>query len=130
MGRVLVDTSAWVEAIRRQGEAGVAGMVRNAVAAGRGGALRPVLLELWNGAQSEDERQLRELERVLDRAPITEEGWNTACALARSCRRSGVSAPAMDLLIAACANSTGWRSCTATRTSTRSNAPTTAAAAA
>jgi predicted nucleic acid-binding protein len=67
-----------------------------------------VLLELWNGAsRTEEARMLRDLERELDAVPTTDDVWRTARAMARACRRKGVSVPATDLLIAACAERHG-----------------------
>lgn len=67
-----------------------------------------VLLELWNGAHgSSEQRLLRELERDLEKVPTPSAVWEEASNLARSCRKAGVSAPATDLLIAACAEHYG-----------------------
>ncbi|MFN2375474.1 MAG: PIN domain-containing protein, partial [Candidatus Binatia bacterium] len=46
---------------------------------------------------------LRDLERVLPELPIDTEVWQAACDLARRARAAGVTVPASDLLIAACA---------------------------
>jgi hypothetical protein len=63
-----------------------------------------VLLELWNGAHGPSEqRLLRELERDLEKVPTPPAVWDSASDLARTCRRAGVSVPATDILIAACA---------------------------
>jgi predicted nucleic acid-binding protein len=63
-----------------------------------------VLLELWNGARAAKEhRLLRELEEELDTVPTTLEVWALARDLARLARSKGITVPAADLLIAACA---------------------------
>ena len=63
-----------------------------------------VRLELWNGAGGEREKKvLREFERLLPDLKIDEDVWGGACELARRARSAGVSVPATDLLIAACA---------------------------
>jgi predicted nucleic acid-binding protein len=63
-----------------------------------------VRLELWNGAAGDRDRKiLRDFEAVLPELPIDDEVWSTAYALARRARAVGVSAPASDILIAACA---------------------------
>lgn len=63
-----------------------------------------VRLELWNGAGGDRERAtLLDFTRVLPELPITAEVWEHAYVLARSCRNAGVSVPATDLLIVACA---------------------------
>jgi predicted nucleic acid-binding protein len=61
-------------------------------------------LELWNGAGGTQEQKiLRDLERLLPMLPINEKVWETSIALARKARAAGVTVPATDLLIAACA---------------------------
>lgn len=63
-----------------------------------------IRLELWNGAGGEHEKKvLREFERVLPELPIDDDVWQAAYELARSARTAGISVPATDLLIAACA---------------------------
>ena len=64
-----------------------------------------IRLELWNGARGESEkRALREFEAVLPEWEIGPEVWETANELARRARAAGLTVPAADLLIAACAN--------------------------
>jgi predicted nucleic acid-binding protein len=63
-----------------------------------------VRLELWNGARGTAEhRMLRDLERELESVPTSSEVWDLATDLGRNCRRKGLTIPAADLLIAACA---------------------------
>jgi predicted nucleic acid-binding protein len=63
-----------------------------------------VRLELWNGAQGpKEQRLLRELEEQLDTVPTTGEVWVLARELARLARGKGLTVPATDLVIAACA---------------------------
>lgn len=103
-GGILVDTSAWIEALRRDGDPEMRALVRAATLEGRAVLCDLVLLELWNGAHGAGEqRLLRELAQDLERVPTPPEVWEAAQSLARTCRASGVSAPATDLLIAACA---------------------------
>jgi len=63
-----------------------------------------VRLELWNGAAGDRDRKiLEDFEAVLPELTIDEEVWSSAYALARQARSAGVSVPATDILIAACA---------------------------
>ena len=63
-----------------------------------------VRLELWNGAGGDREKKvLRDFEKVLPELIIDETVWLEAYDLARRARVAGVSIPATDLLIAACA---------------------------
>jgi predicted nucleic acid-binding protein len=67
-----------------------------------------VRLELWNGAGGDQEKKvLRDLERVLPELPIDDKVWTAAYDLARSARRAGITIPATNLLIAACARRHG-----------------------
>lgn len=103
-GGILVDTSAWIETLRRDGDPEVRASVRAATLEGRAVLCDLVLLELWNGAQgAAEQRLLRELAQDLEKVPTPPAVWEVAQELARTCRLAGVSAPATDLLIAACA---------------------------
>jgi predicted nucleic acid-binding protein len=63
-----------------------------------------VRVELWNGARaSKEHRLLREMEEQLETVPTTPEVWALARELARLARSKGLTVPAADLVIAACA---------------------------
>ena len=67
-----------------------------------------VRLELWNGARGDREKKiLREFERIVPDLAITAAVWDAAFELARHCRVAGVTVPATDLLIYACASHHG-----------------------
>jgi predicted nucleic acid-binding protein len=67
-----------------------------------------VQLELWNGARRDREaRVLRHLESVLVSLPMDEEVWLRAWSLARRARSRGITVPAADIAIAACARRHG-----------------------
>jgi predicted nucleic acid-binding protein len=106
--RLLVDTSAWIDALRRDGDPNIRTAVRTATAEGRAVLCDVVLLELWNGAHgAAEQRILRELEQELEKVSTPPAVWETAIELAQACRKAGLSAPATDLLIAACAEHHG-----------------------
>jgi len=50
-----------------------------------------------------DRKILRDHELWLPELPISEEVWSDAYALSSQCRKAGRTAPAIDVLIAACA---------------------------
>ena len=59
---------------------------------------------MWNGARAtEEHRLLREMEEEIETLPTTPEVWALARDLARLARSKGITVPATDLLIAACA---------------------------
>jgi len=103
--RVLIDTSAWIHALRRAGAAETAAAVGEATTSGRAVLCDMILLELWNGATSEDDKEtLRQLESGLELLETSAEVWTRARKMARQSRAAGVTVPATDLIIAACAD--------------------------
>jgi predicted nucleic acid-binding protein len=103
--RALVDTSAWIDALRQDGDRAIASTVKELTADGQAVLCDVVRLELWNGAGGGAEAKLlRELERELVCVPTTAEVWARARDLARLCRAKGLIVPATDLLVAACAD--------------------------
>ncbi len=105
---VLVDTSSWIHFLRPDGNTAVRARVERALENGDACWCPIVSLELWNGAGGERERAvLRQFERVLAVLPIDEPVWSLARSLAREARRQGITVPATDLLISACARHHG-----------------------
>lgn len=106
--RYLVDTSAWIETLRASGDLAVRAEVSILTADDRVVLCDQVRLELWNGAAGADERRLlRNLEEHLGSVPTTPDVWALARVIARSLRDRGVTIPAADVLIAACARHHG-----------------------
>jgi predicted nucleic acid-binding protein len=100
----LIDTSAWVEALRRDGDEDVRSRVEGLLKTGHAILCDIVILELWNGARGEYERsKLRRITETLDRVPTTDAVWTMANNLATACRTQGITVPSTDLLIAATA---------------------------
>jgi predicted nucleic acid-binding protein len=63
-----------------------------------------VILELWNGARGDDEKErLRQITTTLGHVPTTDAVWIMARNLAVTCRTRGITVPSTDLLIAATA---------------------------
>jgi predicted nucleic acid-binding protein len=104
----LVDTSCWVQALRRNGDAAVREQVRALMEAGEAAWCPIVRLELWNGVGSDhDRRSLKALSDVLPELSMDDEVWQAARDLADRCRKAGKTAPVQDVLIAACARQHG-----------------------
>lgn len=94
--------------LRPDGDAGVRVRVERALEAGLACWCPMVRLELWNGAGGDREKRVfRDLERLLPELPVTPDVWSVSCALARDARSRGVTVPATDILIAACARHHG-----------------------
>lgn len=105
---VLVDTSGWIDALRRDGDPAVRADVRAVTTEGTALLCDVVLLELWNGAKGQAEVELlADLERDVECVPTTAGVWIAAREMARACRKKGVMVPATDLLVAACAQEHG-----------------------
>jgi predicted nucleic acid-binding protein len=99
----LVDASSWIEYLRgRQSAPGQ--RVKLLLERGDAAWCDITLLELWNGTRGSAEKMvLEELERELRLYPVNEHVWTAARGLARSCREKGITAPTVDIIIAACA---------------------------
>ena len=101
---LLVDTSSWIHFLRPDGDPGVHARVQAALESGEACWCPIVQLELWNGARGAHERHvLREFARVVPELAIDGDVWRKAYELATHARARGVTAPATDVLIAACA---------------------------
>ena len=108
MPACLIDTSAWIHALRPDGDRVVAARVREALELGQAAGCSGVQLELWVGARGEREQAvLRDLHRSLPSLVVDEAVWLGAYELARRARARGVTAPATDVLIVACAQHHG-----------------------
>jgi hypothetical protein len=100
----LVDTTCWVQAMRRKGDVQVRERMTFLVQSGQAAWCAPVRLELWAGIGSGDERAvLRKFEQAIPELAINDEIWQMACELAEKGRSGGKTFPSNDLLIAACA---------------------------
>lgn len=103
-GWVLIDTSAWIHALRPSGDPAVRQEVRRLLTEGRVATCEMIILELAAGTRTEAEyRELREDLEALQRFPITESVWRSAYGIAHTIRREGLSVPPTDHLIAAVA---------------------------
>lgn len=104
----LIDTSAWIEQLRRGGDTSVRGQVEALLAAGDAAWCPLVRLELCNGARGGKEQSaLREMEGTLPSLPLDGAVWDLAATLACGAREQGINVPATDLLIASCARRHG-----------------------
>jgi predicted nucleic acid-binding protein len=100
----LIDTSSWVHALRKSGDAQVRERVRALLVDGQGAWCDIVRVELWQGVKAKAEANfLRDLDANLTLLTMTSEVWNLACALGQRSRAAGKPVPTTDLLIAACA---------------------------
>ena len=105
---ILIDTSSWIHLLRPDGDPAVRSRVEVALRAGDACWCPIVQLELWNGARGgPEQRALRRFAAVLPVLLIDAEVWSAAYNLARRARMRGVTVPAADIVIAACAHCHG-----------------------
>ncbi|MHB1345169.1 MAG: type II toxin-antitoxin system VapC family toxin [Thermoleophilia bacterium] len=103
-GPLLIDTSLWIEGLRRSGSSTARRIVAQAVEPGLALVNGLILVEILSGAR--DEGELRRLERLFEATtclPLDRPIWSRAARLGFDLRRAGVSIPTVDLTIAACA---------------------------
>ena len=101
---ILIDTSSWIHLLRPNGDPAARSRVEAALKAGEACWCPIVQLELWNGARGDREKRvLRDFAAVLPDLAIDEGVWRAAYDLARRARSQGVTVPAADVTIAACA---------------------------
>ncbi len=106
--QVLIDSSSWIHFLRPDGDASTRDRVSVALEAGTARWCAMVRLELWNGARGEREKKvLREFERLVPELATSATVWEEAFTLSRRCRAAGVTVPATDVLIYACATHHG-----------------------
>lgn len=100
----LIDTSSWIDAMRRDGDPEIRARVVTLVREGAAAWCDMVRVELWNGLRgAAEKKQMEELEADVINLPTGDAVWDRARLLAQRARAKGVTAPATDLIIAACA---------------------------
>jgi len=104
----LIDTSAWIHSLRPDGDPAASVRVRSLLESGEAAWCSLIQLELWNGARGEREKRvLIEMAAGLPDLAMDQDVWSTAFDLARQARAQGLTVPATDLAIAACARRHG-----------------------
>jgi len=105
---ILIDTSSWIHMLRPDGNYEIRSRVEAALKSGDACWCPIVQLELWNGARgNREQRVLRRFVQALPLLSMDEEVWSAAYDLARHARAQGVTVPAADVAIAACARRHG-----------------------
>jgi predicted nucleic acid-binding protein len=100
---VLVDSSAWIEALRRKGDLRVKLAIEGLLDAYEAQWCTPIRLEVLGGARKEERTRLGHRFSVIPYRPVHEEDWERAIALAWRLRDGGLTVPWLDVLIAAVA---------------------------
>jgi predicted nucleic acid-binding protein len=99
----LVDTSSWIEYLRGKGN-DPALRVKELIRLDQAAWCELIAVELWNGVPpGRESKALVELEEAVTLCALTSEVWQKAYRLALRCRESGLTVPANDVIISACA---------------------------
>lgn len=106
---VLVDSSAWIEALRRAGSLEVKLAIEGLLEVYEAQWCSPVRLEVLGGARLQERRALGGYFSVIPYRRCTDEDWERAVALAWQLRDRGLTVPWLDVLIASIALQDGTR---------------------
>ena len=105
---VLIDTSSWIQALRRNGDVEIRQRVENLLGDDAAAWCEMVRLELWRGVRGAAEQQrLIAMDQSIRRIPINTDVWQASCDLGLRARRAGLQIPSPDILIFACAQTHG-----------------------
>jgi len=101
---VLVDTSAWILALKKNPVARAVSVIDNLLAGGRIAIIPVIRLELLGGARSAAEFQRLESRlSALYQLTLDKAEWDESAGLAFKLRRTGMTVPYIDIIIAATA---------------------------
>lgn len=100
---VLVDSSVWIEALRRKGQLEIKLALEGLLEAYEAQWCTPVRLEVLGGARLEERKALGLQFAVIPYRRCDESDWDRAIALAWKLRDNGLTCPWLDVVIAAIA---------------------------
>lgn len=106
---VLVDSSVWIEALRRQGRLDVKVALEGLLDAYEAQLCAPVRLEVMGGSRKEERRQIGFYFSVIPYRSLSAEDWERGISLSWRLRDAGMTVPWLDILIAALAIHDGVR---------------------
>src|ERR1700683_4556233 len=96
----LVDTSAWVEFLRRKGDAKVKHAVARLLQADQAAYTCPIRFELLSGAKADEENDLEQALELAQNYQFGPNDWHQAALLERRLRAKGLTIPRNDLFVA------------------------------
>jgi len=103
----LVDTSVWIEFLRRKGDPSVKQAVARLLQANQAAFTCPTQFELLSGANAGEESDLETAFSLSHHLPFEPEDWRQAALLERQLRSQGLTIPRNDLFVATVAIRTG-----------------------
>lgn len=96
----LVDSSAWVEFLRRKGDLAVKQAVARLLQADRVAFTCPIRFELLSGVRPDEEADLEQAFGLSHHFPFEPGDWRDAAMLERQLRAKGLTIPRNDLFVA------------------------------
>ncbi|MBI4324604.1 MAG: PIN domain-containing protein [Chloroflexi bacterium] len=96
----LIDTSAWVEFLRRRGDGQVKQTVARLIQADAAAYTCPIRFELLSGVRTEEEADLEQAFRFSHHLAFEQDDWREAAWLERQLRAKGWAVPRNDLFVA------------------------------
>ena len=106
---VMVDSSAWIEGLRRKGRLDVKVALEVLLEHYEAQWCSPVRLEVLGGARKGERQRLGRYFSVVPYRPTREDDWERAISLAWRLRDDGMTVPWLDVLIASIALHDGVR---------------------
>jgi hypothetical protein len=106
---VLVDSSVWIEALRRDGDPHTKLALEALLEADEAGWCGPVKLEVMGGARTSERKRLAFFFQAVPYCEVESGAWSNAVRLSWTLRDAGVTVPWNDLLIATLAIDLGCR---------------------
>src|SRR5271168_2814981 len=103
----LVDSSAWVEFLRRKGDSQIKHIVARLLQVDQAAYTCPVRFELLSGVRPGEENDLEQAFALSHHFPFEQSDWIEAARLERQLRARGFSLPRNDLFVATVAVRTG-----------------------
>jgi predicted nucleic acid-binding protein len=103
----LVDTSAWVEFLRRKGDPAVKQAVARLLQADLAAYTCPIRFELLSGVRPAEQADLEQAFAFSHHLPFGADDWCAAALLERQLRGKGVTVPRNDLFVATVAIRSG-----------------------
>ena len=99
----LIDTSAWIEFLRRNGRADIKQRVAAILELGAAAYCGPIEFELLSGARDSEVPDIRAAFRFSERLDFPAACWQRAAQIERDLRARGVTIPRDDIFVAAAA---------------------------
>ena len=96
----LVDSSVWVEFLRRKGDLGIKHVVARLLQADQAAYTCPIRFELLSGVKPGEETDLQQAFALSHHFPFEPDDWRQAAFLERELRAKGISVPRNDLFVA------------------------------